>query len=176
MRANPRKRIWIVMGALMLLCGVMLFISRDASWAQRKFERKGCLDCHKKFSDKYLSMKSVHLPVKEGKCEDCHLRHGIVPKMLLKKEGEEICFSCHAKEKLGMNRSKVHTALKSGKCSQCHNPHAGPDPISSRRKVPGSATSATRRRALRGRRFTRSSRRTVAGPVISPTVRTRTIF
>ena len=36
------------------LCGVMFFVSRDASWAQRKFERKECLDCHKKFAEKYL--------------------------------------------------------------------------------------------------------------------------
>ena len=60
--------------------------------------------------------------VKEGKCEECHLRHGIVPKLLLKKEGNELCFTCHTKEKIGMNRSKVHTALKTGKCTTLPQP------------------------------------------------------
>ncbi len=90
----------------------------------KKFVSKNCLDCHKKFADKYLGMKNIHAPVKEKKCEDCHLRHGLIPKLLLKKEGNEICYPCHSKDKIGMNKANVHTALKRGKCIQCHNPHA----------------------------------------------------
>ena len=90
----------------------------------KKFVQKECLDCHKKFADKYLGMKNVHKVVKERKCEDCHLRHGLVPKLILKKEGNEICYPCHSKDKIGMNKPNVHTALKRGKCISCHNPHA----------------------------------------------------
>src|SRR5208337_47645 len=44
-----------------------------------RFASKNCLECHKKFADKYLGMKDVHAVVKERNCEACHLRHGIVP-------------------------------------------------------------------------------------------------
>src|SRR5208283_2581227 len=66
----------------------------------------------------------LHPLMKEHKCEECHLRHGIVPKLLLRKEGNELCYSCHAKEKIGMNKSHVHSVLNTGKCTLCHNPHA----------------------------------------------------
>src|SRR4030042_2921468 len=71
----------------------------------KKFVQKECLDCHKKFVDQYLGMKNVHKVVKERKCEDCHLRHGLVPKLILKKEGNEICYPCHSREKIGLNKS-----------------------------------------------------------------------
>lgn len=90
----------------------------------KKFVQKDCLDCHKKFADKYLGLKNVHAVVKQKKCEDCHLRHGLVPKLILKKEGNEVCYPCHTKEKIGLNKPNVHTALKRSKCIACHNPHA----------------------------------------------------
>jgi predicted CXXCH cytochrome family protein len=71
-----------------------------------------------------MGMKNVHAVVKEKNCEGCHLRHGIVPKLLLKKDGNEVCFPCHSKEKIGLNKSNVHTVLKRGKCVTCHDPHA----------------------------------------------------
>src|SRR3972149_3129066 len=71
----------------------------------KKFVQKECLDCHKKFADKYMGMKNVHQVVKERKCEDCHLRHGLVPKLILKKEANEVCYTCHTKEKIGVNKS-----------------------------------------------------------------------
>ena len=89
-----------------------------------KFAKKECLDCHKKFADKYLGMKNVHAVVKEKNCEACHLRHGIVPKLLLKKNGNELCLGCHTKKKIGLNKSNVHTVLKRGNCTICHDPHA----------------------------------------------------
>ena len=63
--------------------------------------------------------------MKQKKCESCHLRHGIVPKLLLKTtSGNDLCYECHAKAKMGMNKPNVHTAVKRGKCTACHNPHA----------------------------------------------------
>jgi predicted CXXCH cytochrome family protein len=123
----------ILMGILLFAVGVLLYACAEtpqkrtlggAPTGGKKFVGKECLNCHKKFADKYLGMKDIHAPVKEKKCEDCHLRHGIVPKLLLKKEGNEICYPCHSKDKIGMNKSSVHTALKRGRCIQCHNPHA----------------------------------------------------
>jgi len=67
--------------------------------AQRKFERKECLDCHTKFAGKYLGMKTIHAVVKEKKCEDCHLRHGKVPRCLLKKSGNDLCYTATARRK-----------------------------------------------------------------------------
>ena len=126
MRTFFSRRIPCVVGILALLLGVAAVLAPGpSSFAQqRTFPKKDCLDCHKKFSEKYFPMKSVHPGNKDGKCEQCHLRHGLVPKLLLKKQGNDVCFSCHAKEKIGMNKSRVHTALKTGKCTACHNPHA----------------------------------------------------
>ncbi len=79
-------------------------------------------------SDKYMSMKNVHQPVKDKKCEDCHLRHGIIPALILKINGNDLCLKCHTKEKIGLNKPNVHGALKTGLCTQCHNPHASNSP------------------------------------------------
>src|SRR3972149_2043446 len=115
------RRILQAAGILALfICGALFLASGESSWAQqRTFQKKECLDCHKKFAGKYLSLKSLHPNVKDGKCEECHLRHGLVPKLLLKKQGNDVCFSCHSKEKIGMDKSKVHTALRTGKCTAC---------------------------------------------------------
>jgi predicted CXXCH cytochrome family protein len=86
--------------------------------------RKDCLDCHQAFADKYFKLKSVHPAVKEKECEKCHLRHGIVPRLILKKQGNQMCYTCHEKEKIGLGKSVVHTALKREQCISCHNPHA----------------------------------------------------
>ena len=85
---------------------------------------RDCTGCHKTFTDKYMGMKNVHAPVRGNKCDDCHLRHGIVAKLVLKREGNNLCVTCHPKDKLGLNKSQVHTAVKDGRCVQCHNPHA----------------------------------------------------
>src|SRR3990172_5700030 len=118
----------LIAGLVFFLCGAVLSVTGDTALAQKKFARKECLDCHTKFASKYFSMKDVHPVVKEKKCEDCHLRHGIIPKLILKKEGNDLCFACHGKEKIGMNKPSVHTALKTGKCTLCHNPHASQAP------------------------------------------------
>src|SRR5574341_772863 len=124
MHTMPSKQRMLLYG---LFLGAVFFLAApDSAQAQRKLDKKECLDCHKKFADKYLGMKNVHAVVKEHQCEECHLRHGRIPKLLLKKMGNDLCFSCHNKEKIGMNRAKVHTALRKGKCTSCHDPHASP--------------------------------------------------
>ncbi len=81
-----------VLGAVLLLCCIVLFAGTGSA-ARKKFARKDCLDCHTKFTDKYLGMKNVHAVVKEKKCEGCHLRHGLVAKLILKKIGNDLCLT-----------------------------------------------------------------------------------
>src|SRR5512132_3444259 len=85
---------------------------------------RDCLGCHKDFANKYMGMKNVHAVVKENKCESCHLRHGLVAKRAMKLDGNELCYSCHPKEKIGLTKAHLHTAVKQGQCILCHNPHA----------------------------------------------------
>src|SRR5210317_1152493 len=125
---KPAIQKYITLGILFLFAGGLLYFVACAPAPTKrkpgKFVRKQCLDCHTEFAAKYLSMPDVHAPVKEIKCEDCHLRHGIVPKLLLKREGNQTCFKCHDSQKIGMEKAVVHTALKKNQCISCHNPHA----------------------------------------------------
>ena len=72
--------------------------ARRRGGAQRRrggaeeLQAEGLPECHKKFEEKYGSAKHVHGSVKQRKCEDCHLRHGIVPQLALKKAGDELCY------------------------------------------------------------------------------------
>ncbi|HEX9136364.1 MAG TPA: cytochrome c3 family protein, partial [Nitrospirota bacterium] len=118
------KKNILLLAVFLLLGGTVFLAATTQAIAQRKFEKKECLDCHKKFSDQYLGMKNVHQMVKEKKCEDCHLRHGKIPKLLLKKPENDLCYTCHPIEKMGLDKGKVHTAVRAGKCTNCHNPHA----------------------------------------------------
>ncbi len=83
MQITHSKQKILLLAIFLFLGGSVLLTAATQALAQRKFEKKECLDCHKKFADKYLGMKNVHSMVKEKKCEDCHLRHGKVPKLLL---------------------------------------------------------------------------------------------
>jgi len=121
---RKKRLIMAAIAQIILFSGLVIYFYGDTAHAERKFARKECLDCHKKFADKYMSLKSIHGIVKQGKCEECHMRHGIVPKLMLKGAGNDLCFKCHDKAKIGLTQPHVHTALKSGKCTTCHNPHA----------------------------------------------------
>ena len=91
--------------------------------AQRTFKQKDCLECHKKAADKFDGLKYVHSAVKQRKCEDCHLRHGAVPKLALKEQGNELCYKCHDKPEIGLDKPNVHAVLRTGSCALCHDPH-----------------------------------------------------
>lgn len=119
----PNTKILIAVLSFSLMAAVVLGIAEPAL-AAKKFTSKECLECHQKFADKYLGMKQVHRVVGEKKCEECHLRHGRVPVLLLKKDGNELCYGCHSKERIIPNKSHTHGVLKKGKCISCHDPHA----------------------------------------------------
>ena len=114
-------------------------------------------------------MKNVHAPVKDNKCEDCHLRHGLVTKLVLKKDGNELCFTCHAKDKLGLSKAHVHTAVKSGQCVALPQPaRLQVRAPAHRRRRARSATSATTRPTTSSRSSTRCCRRAGAWPATRP--------
>lgn len=122
-----------ILAILFILCGSIFYSCTEAPTSRtlggapgtgKRFAQKECLDCHKNFVDQYLTMQNIHPGVKETRCEDCHIRHGLIPKLILKKDGNELCYSCHSKEKIGLDKKNIHTALKNAKCITCHNPHA----------------------------------------------------
>ena len=113
----------------LLCCVVVLWsVATPSDAKKRKFKKRECLDCHEEFVDEYLSMSYVHPGIEDRKCEGCHLRHGIVGKLILKEEGNQLCSECHTLEDLKLDAPGVHTALKEGTCSSCHNPHASNSP------------------------------------------------
>ena len=122
MATRARRAFWaLACGTIVVLC-----VSVQSHGQERKRTLGGgtqttkqglagrdCLTgCHKEFSDKYMGMKNVHAVVKENKCEECHLRHGLVAKRAMKKDGNELCVTCHPKDKLGLTKAHVHTAVQ----------------------------------------------------------------
>ena len=125
MLTAPSRRDAAFIGTAVLCCIVLaLSFAAPSDAKKRKFKRKQCLDCHEEFVEEYLSMKNVHAVVEERKCEECHLRHGIVAKLIFKEDGNKLCYGCHSIEALKLDTPGVHTAVKEGACISCHNPHA----------------------------------------------------
>ncbi|MCK5056288.1 MAG: hypothetical protein KAT34_06510 [Candidatus Aminicenantes bacterium] len=63
-------------------------------------------------------MLSSHPAFKERKCGDCH---DTGRANLLKKERNDICYSCHKKEKFAGDY--LHGPIAVGECLTCHLPH-----------------------------------------------------
>ncbi len=102
----------------MLLFCVVLAVSLFApaeSDAARKFKKKECLDCHSDFSKTYGELKNQHPGVQNGKCQDCHLSHGIVGKLLLIEDGNKLCFRCHKKEDFNLDKKRGSHRFSTGK-------------------------------------------------------------
>ena len=79
-----------------------------------------CYQCHDKFGRKL----TVHSPVKDGDCTDCHNPHGSnTDRFLLPVDHNltELCTQCHDSD-LFTNKV-VHGPAASGACTQCHDPH-----------------------------------------------------
>ncbi len=115
-RLSARRRSGIA--ALAVLLG-----AAPALAAPLKFKKKECIDCHSKQADRYASYKYAHPAAREKKCEECHLRHGLVPKLLLKESGNGFCYRCHKRESIGTDKANVHSVLRKGSCTSCHDPH-----------------------------------------------------
>ena len=86
---------------------------------------KLCYQCHDAMGRKL----TVHSPVKDGGCTDCHNPHGSnVGRFLLPAEHDltELCLNCHDSELFTNN--VVHGPAASGACIQCHDPHESNQP------------------------------------------------
>jgi DmsE family decaheme c-type cytochrome len=81
-----------------------------------------CLKCHETFQ-KTLKSRSVHPPIKTGKCSDCHDPHTSTHKMLLASDIKQLCGSCHEKVLPEKARSS-HKIVAQGDCLKCHDSHA----------------------------------------------------
>jgi predicted CXXCH cytochrome family protein len=72
-----------------------------------------CFTCH---DDDVTGRASVHQPVAQGKCGDCHAAHGSANPNVLTKD----CRSCHEDVAKGPRK---HLVLERSGCTACHDPH-----------------------------------------------------
>jgi predicted CXXCH cytochrome family protein len=77
----------------------------------------------------------LHSPFEEKSCDSCHApaKDG---KVVLVKEGKELCATCHDEVPKEIASAKVQHPGAQGDCTDCHSPHAGktprflrPDPV-----------------------------------------------
>lgn len=93
-----------------------------------------CYACHKQ--QRADANKLSHHPVKEGKvaCSSCHNLHGSSgPKLLLKNNVNETCYTCHT-EKRGPFLWEHPPATDD--CSICHTPHGSNQPTLLKSRAP----------------------------------------
>ena len=62
-------------------------------------------------------------------CNDCHVVHRPLDKVLSKKTQADVCFSCHKEQRADIKKISHHP-IGEGKvaCSDCHNPHGSTGP------------------------------------------------
>ena len=114
------NRIFWILAIVLVTAG--LLVPADAG-AARKFSKKSCVDCHKEYKKEFLDRRYTHEPAEEQGCESCHLRHGVVGKVLLKTEGNALCTECHDTDALGLGGKVKHAVVEKGLCVNCHDPH-----------------------------------------------------
>ncbi len=81
-----------------------------------------CLTCHRQGSRRTLWDTSTHA-ARGNACTSCHTMHS-PDKVLNRLTQTEVCFTCHKKQRVEVNRNSRHPILE-GKvvCSDCHNVH-----------------------------------------------------
>ncbi|MGE4580173.1 MAG: cytochrome c3 family protein [Desulfuromonadales bacterium] len=87
---------------------------------------RGCTDCHSAHtSDRAPLLKaSVHKPVKEGTCGDCHDGADLGSDGLPAADKESSCYSCHGDKETEFSAEDTHAVVREGRCRACHAPHA----------------------------------------------------
>lgn len=117
--------------AVMGLAAVLIAVLA-ASCVQngKKIERapaRTCLDCHPEMGKKFRQ-GYVHAPVKQGRCDQCHLPHGLIGGLFLREKEPGLCLSCHRQLKPPAESGSVHRPVADGTCTACHDPHNSPYP------------------------------------------------
>jgi predicted CXXCH cytochrome family protein len=91
-----------------------------------------CTSCHDPHgSDRAgLLWPTVHPPVANKMCSQCHLDAGSPNALGTRRTGVELCRACHSDMvNTALAKNRVHwPAVERGACLNCHNPHASPEP------------------------------------------------
>lgn len=91
-------------------------------------QNDACLSCHEKDPARHLWSGSVH-DVRNVACASCHNIHSGVDKVRDKATQPEVCYTCHANQRVKANKPSHHPVVEGQMtCSDCHNAHgtAGP--------------------------------------------------
>ncbi|PLX50879.1 MAG: hypothetical protein C0613_02275 [Desulfobulbaceae bacterium] len=102
--------------------------SSEARFQLHKEGSQLCADCHEQMSPElYKTIKTSkykHQPVDEGRCTDCHRAHSSDVKSMLKKDTEQLCFTCHDELADHVAGSDFrHGPVQTGDCMACHDVH-----------------------------------------------------
>jgi predicted CXXCH cytochrome family protein len=102
------------------------FLKKHMNYRVGKSNCTSCHDPHGSDSPGML-LSTVHRPVQNRQCGQCH-EEPSGDTIALKKNGMELCKSCHAGMISGvMEKNRQHWPLFSKKsCLSCHSPHAAP--------------------------------------------------
>lgn len=120
----------VVHPAMELGCDTCHEVDQDEDWTEVFLVTEGndlCFTCH---DDKHPepSQVSLHLPVRTGRCVDCHDAHSTEAEALLRQPtesreaGENLCLGCHATIAAQINKQTQHMAVDLG-CATCHTTH-----------------------------------------------------
>jgi predicted CXXCH cytochrome family protein len=128
MAASSRrlKATFLILTAVAAMTLAALLISWESAQAApqgNSGSADSCLRCHEKLRQQ-MAGKSVHAPLKEGRCTVCHNPHASDSPNLIPGSVDDLCYGCHKEIMEGAKGKKVHTALRQGPCTQCHDPHA----------------------------------------------------
>ncbi len=82
-----------------------------------------CWVCHGDLAMEKIPLAHQHSPFEKGFCTDCHDPHASEVRVLLRREEEELCPSCHPMfDELA--RDQLHPPYEGRYCTNCHDPHA----------------------------------------------------
>jgi len=87
-----------------------------------------CLTCHQGDSARHLWAGSAH-EAREVACASCHNVHSGHDKVLDKLSQPEVCYRCHAGQRIKANKPWHHPVVEGQMaCSDCHNTHGSIGP------------------------------------------------
>ncbi|MBI3450305.1 MAG: hypothetical protein HY049_15500 [Acidobacteria bacterium] len=145
-RAHASRRL---LALPLFLLAAALLVATPAEAQLRKGKalspnQKSCVDCHSKEAAAYNGRASRHEPVRDGNCEACHLRHGVVGVLRLAAGDPDLCLTCHtmegaAAQRTGSRKEAVtarplpahrfaHPPGSELRCGACHDPHGSDNP------------------------------------------------
>lgn len=90
--------------------------------------KASCTSCHDPHGSDQpaLLLNSVHAPVKNGACQQCHGAPDSASPFATKQAGYELCKGCHSEMvNTTLAKRRLHWPVADRKgCVNCHNPHA----------------------------------------------------